>query len=56
MNTVLDYPFLASPLTFDKAKVEAIVFPRDCFYERLQNTVKHLLTKFVIRYQQVITY
>lgn len=53
-NTVLDDPFLASPLTFNKEKVEAIVFTRNRFYQRLQNKLEHLLTKSEVRYQQVI--
>lgn len=53
-NTVLDDPFLASPLTFNKEKVEAIVFTRNGFYQRLQNKLENLLTKSEVRYQQVI--
>lgn len=53
-NKILDDPFLASPLTFNKVKVEAMVFTRNGFYERLQNKLEYLLTKFEIRYQQVI--
>jgi gamma-tubulin complex component 6 len=49
------YPSYASPVTFSKVNIEALVLARDSYYKMMQKKLEYLLTKLEFRYEQVIT-
>ncbi|XVE59725.1 hypothetical protein DITRI_Ditri05aG0069400 [Diplodiscus trichospermus] len=49
-------PFYASSITFGKENIEALVFTRNSYYERMQEKLENLLTGLEFTYQQVISH
>ncbi|XP_050222979.1 uncharacterized protein LOC126673061 isoform X2 [Mercurialis annua] len=49
-----DHLFRASPLTFSKRQLEAMVTARNSYYQTLQGKFGNMLTKLDFRYQQVL--
>lgn len=47
-------PSYASPLTFSKGNIEAMVLSRECYYKRMQDQLQNLLTELEFRFQQVV--
>ncbi|XP_059430349.1 uncharacterized protein LOC132163972 isoform X4 [Corylus avellana] len=48
------YPSYASPVTFSKVNIEAMVLARDSYYKMMQKKLEYLLTKLEFRYEQVV--
>ncbi|XP_062015511.1 uncharacterized protein LOC133732069 isoform X1 [Rosa rugosa] len=48
-------PSYASPLSFSKGNIEAMVLSRECYYKRMQDQLQNLLTELEFRFQQVIS-
>ena len=48
-----DYQSFASPLTFNKGTIEALVLARNNYYKKMLEKLDVILTKPEIRYQQV---
>lgn len=49
-------PSSASPLTFSKGNIEAMVLSRDCYYKRMQKKLEDILTELEFRFQQVVCF
>lgn len=47
-------PDYASPLTFSKGRIEAMILSRDSYYIRMLEQLENLSAKLEFRYQQVI--
>ncbi|XP_050370751.1 uncharacterized protein LOC126788785 [Argentina anserina] len=47
-------PSYASPLTFSKGNIEAMVLSREYYYKRLHDRLQNLLTELEFRFQQVV--
>lgn len=48
------YPSSASPVSFSKVNIEAMVLARDSYYKMMQEKLEYLLTKLKFRHEQVI--
>ncbi|KAK1591885.1 hypothetical protein Q3G72_015278 [Acer saccharum] len=46
--------FSASPITFKKENIEAMVIARNSYYEKMQEKLDNFLTKLEFNYQQVV--
>lgn len=51
-----NYPSYASPVTFSKGNIEAMVLARDSYYKMMQEKLEDLLTKLQFRYDQVVSH
>nr|XP_011463187.1 PREDICTED: gamma-tubulin complex component 6 isoform X2 [Fragaria vesca subsp. vesca] len=47
-------PSYASPLTFSKGNIEAMVLSRECYYKKMQDRLQILLTELEFKFQQVV--
>lgn len=46
----------ASPLTFSKGNIEAMLVSREFYYKRMQDRLQNLLTELEFRFQQVLCF
>lgn len=47
------HQYSASPMTFSRQDVDALVIARDSYYEKMEEKLDNLLTKLKLSYQQV---
>lgn len=52
---ISNHLFCASPMTFSKGYLEAMMIARNNYYTKMQEKLEKLSTKLKLRYQQVMT-